>query len=64
MFDGFRFSADNPYTYGEAKRLLNLAMTELRKDKSLQPLGYGPHCSGTGRDHRPRWEVCLGTFCR
>ncbi len=42
MFDGFRFSADSPYTYGEAKRLLNLVMAELRKDKSLQRLGMDP----------------------
>ena len=48
MFDGFRFSADNPYTYGEAKRLLNLAMTELRKDKSLQRLGMDPIAPGRG----------------
>ena len=41
MFDGFQFSDDNPYTYGEAKRLLKLALTELRKNKSLQQSGEG-----------------------
>ncbi len=35
MFDGFPFSQDNPYTYGEAKRLLKLALTELRNDRSV-----------------------------
>ena len=60
MFDGFRFSADNPYTYGEAKRLLNLAMTELRKDKSLQRLGMDPIAPGrsaiTGRGGKVVWD--------
>ena len=60
MFDGFRFSADNPYTYGEAKRLLNLAMTELRKDKSLQRLGMDPIAPGrvaiTGRGGKLVWD--------
>jgi hypothetical protein len=35
MFDGFQFSAANQYTYAEAKRLLKLAMVDLRKDRSL-----------------------------
>src|SRR5207248_6071201 len=39
MFDGFPFSPENPYTYGEGKRLLKLAMAELRKDSSLKALG-------------------------
>ena len=61
MFDGFRFSADNPYTYGEAKRLLNLAMAELRKDKSLQRLGMDPTAPGrgaiTGRGGKSVWDI-------
>lgn len=38
-FDGFKFSERNPYTYGEAKRLLGLVREELRKDKRLLDLG-------------------------
>jgi hypothetical protein len=46
MFDGFPFSDENPYTYEEARRLLNLAMAELRKDKSLQALGVDTKADG------------------
>ena len=60
MFDGFPFSADNPYMYGEAKRLLKLAMAELRKDKSLQRLGMDPNAPGrgaiTGRGRKGVWD--------
>ena len=63
MFDGFRFSADNPYTYGEAKRLLNLAMTELRKDKSLQRLGMDPLLRDGARSQAAVGRLS-GTFCR
>ncbi len=60
MFDGFQFSADNPYTYGEGKRLLNLAMGEFRKDKSLKSLGVDPVAPGrsaiTGRGERGVWD--------
>lgn len=34
-FSGIRFDAENPYSYREAKRVLRLAMAELRKDKRL-----------------------------
>jgi hypothetical protein len=47
-FDGFPFTADDPYTYGEAKRLLKLAMGELRKDKRLISLGMDPTSDGRG----------------
>jgi putative addiction module CopG family antidote len=60
MFDGFQFSADNPYTYGEGKRLLKLAMAELRKDKSLKALGMDPVAPGrsaiTCRGQRAVWD--------
>ena len=60
MFDGFQFSADSPYTYGEAKRLLKLAMAELRKDGSLRALGMDPAAPGrsaiTGRGQRAVWD--------
>jgi hypothetical protein len=42
MFDGFPFSDEYPYTDEEARRLLKLAMAEMRKDKSLQKLGIDP----------------------
>lgn len=60
MFDGFPFSDDNPYTYGEAKRLLNLALEELRKDRTLRALGMDPKAPGrtaiTGRGGRAVWD--------
>lgn len=60
MFDGFPFFPENPYTYGEGKRLLKLAMTELRKDRSLRALGMDPKaaCRGaiTGRDTSNVWD--------
>ena len=60
MFDGFQFSVDNPYTYGEGKRLLKLAMGELRKDSSLKALGMDPTAPGrsaiTGRGQRAVWD--------
>lgn len=48
MFDGFPFSTENPYTYGEAKRLLRLALNELRNDKRLLRLGVDPDAPGRG----------------
>jgi hypothetical protein len=60
MFDGFRFSPKNPYTYGEGKRLLKLAMAELRKDRSLKALGTDPQAPGraaiTGRSGDSVWD--------
>jgi hypothetical protein len=60
MFDGFQFSTDNPYTYGEGKRLLKLAMAELRQDSSLQALGMDPAAPGrsaiTGRGEGAVWD--------
>lgn len=60
MFDGFPFSDENPYTYGEAKRLLNVAMAELRKDRKLLALGMDPKAPGrtaiTGRGGRLVWD--------
>jgi hypothetical protein len=62
MFDGFRFSDENPYTYLEAKRLLKLALEELRKDATLRALGVDPKAIGrpaiTGRGGRAVWD-CL-----
>ncbi|MBI5763332.1 MAG: PD-(D/E)XK nuclease family protein [Planctomycetes bacterium] len=49
MFDGFPFSEDQSYTYGEAKRLLKLAMDELRKNPQLKRLGVDPKHSGRGK---------------
>jgi hypothetical protein len=60
MFDGFPFSPKNPYTYGEGKRLLKLALAELRKDRSLRALGMDPKAPGrgaiTGRDEKSVWD--------
>lgn len=60
MFDGFPFSPENLYTYGEGKRLLKLAMAELRKDRSLRALGMDPKAPGrgaiTGRGGNHVWD--------
>jgi hypothetical protein len=60
MFDGFQFTEDNPYTYGEGKRLLKLAMAELRKDRTLKALGMDPKAPGrsaiTGRSEKAVWD--------
>jgi hypothetical protein len=60
MFDGFQFSAENPYTYGEGKRLLKLAMAELRKNSLLKDLGVNPSILGrsaiTGRGESAVWD--------
>ena len=59
-FVGFQFSDDNPYTYGEGKRLLKLAIAELRKDRTLRALGMDPKAPGrsaiTGRGARSVWD--------
>ncbi len=60
MFDGFPFSEENTYTYGEGKRLLKLAMKELREDQSLIALGMDSKAPGrpaiTGRDGKAVWD--------
>lgn len=60
MFDGFKFDADNPYTYGEGKRLLRLAIAELRKSPVLRKLGMDPRAESrsaiTGRDETGVWD--------
>lgn len=60
MFDGFQFTEDNPYTYGEGKRLLKLAIAELRRDRTLKALGMDPKAPGrsaiTGRSEKAVWD--------
>jgi hypothetical protein len=60
MFDGFPFSEDNPYTYGEGKRLIRLALDELCKLEALRRLGVDRDAAGrgkiTGRDGRGVWD--------
>jgi len=60
MFDGFPFTSENPYTYGEGKRLLKLAMQELRKNASLKAIGMDPDAPGrgaiTGRSGSSVWD--------
>lgn len=49
MFDGFKFSNNNPYTYSEGKRLIRLLGEEFRKNKRLmQQLGLDPQGKGRG----------------
>ena len=48
-FTGFAFGRDEPYAYREAKRLLRLAMGELRKrDDLVEELGMDPNGMGRG----------------
>jgi hypothetical protein len=59
-FDGIPFCVDYPYSYLEAKRILKLAMPELRKRKSLARLGMDPDGEGrsaiTGRVGSSVWD--------
>ncbi len=49
VFSGVPFDEDEPYNYPEAKRLLKLAMDELRQRKDLQQqLGMNPKGVGRG----------------
>lgn len=60
-FSGFHFDEKNPYNYLEAKRVLRLAMEDLRKNKKLcSTLGIGPNISGrsklTGKEDSCVWD--------
>ncbi|MGC2049417.1 MAG: hypothetical protein WA635_12510 [Gallionella sp.] len=60
-FSGIPFSADEPYNYLEAKRVLKLALEELRKNKSLvRKVGLDPNLIGrssiTGKDGIAVWD--------
>lgn len=59
-FSGIPFDADNPYEYREAKRVLRLAMDELRKNKQLRKLGMDPQGQGrpaiTGKAGSAVWD--------
>ncbi|MEP7241791.1 MAG: hypothetical protein ABI697_12970 [Devosia sp.] len=61
MFAGFAFSDDHPYTYLEAKRVLGLAMDELRSDTRLRALGVQPAEPGRpaikGSNERRVWDL-------
>ena len=48
MFSGFPFDDECPFTYLEGKRILGLAMGELRKRRDLQ-VQLGMNASRTGR---------------
>jgi hypothetical protein len=60
MFDGFLFSAENPYTYREGKRLLKLVMQELRREPSVKALGIDAKAPGrsaiTGSRQSGVWD--------
>lgn len=59
-FDGIPFGLDHPYSYREAKRILKLAMAELRERRDLVKLGIDPNGKGrskiTGREDRLVWD--------
>jgi len=61
MFDGFKFSDTEPYTYSEGKRLIRLAGDELRKRKKLvKALGVDIKAAGrsaiTRGEHGAVWD--------
>lgn len=59
-FAGFPFDREHPYTYLEGKRILGLALGELRARKDLRRLGMNPAVSGrpaiTGRQGDAVWN--------
>ena len=60
-FSGIPFGIDEPYNYPEAKRLLKLAMDELRNNRHLvRQMGIVPHGGGrgsiTGREGSAVWD--------
>lgn len=59
-FSGIRIDDENPYTYREAKRLLGLALQELRGRRDLLALGVDPKHPGrsaiTGSHSRSVWD--------
>jgi len=60
-FTGFPFSRDHPYTYLEGKRILGLALSELRHRRDLKKtLGMNPTIPGrpaiTGRQEDRVWD--------
>ena len=61
MFAGFQFGREHPFTYLEGKRVLGLAMSELRKRTDLKnALGMNPAHPGrgaiTGRNEDRVWD--------
>jgi hypothetical protein len=61
MFSGFPFGRDHPYTYLEGKRVLGLALGELRARRDLRKnLGMNPNVPGrpaiTGRQGEAVWN--------
>jgi hypothetical protein len=61
QFSGFPFGRDHPFTYLEGKRVLGLALGELRARRDLRErLGMNPKSSGrpaiTGRDGDAVWD--------
>jgi len=46
MFTGIPFTPKNPYTYLEGKRVLGVALKELRKRSDLRKIGMDPSLSG------------------
>lgn len=60
IFDGFPLFVDNMYNYEEAKRLVRLAMGELRRDSTLREMGVDPKAPGRpairGRRSTSVWD--------
>lgn len=59
-FTGFPFGPDHPYSYGEGKRVLQLAITELRGNSKLNELRIGRKERGrpkiTGKEGSSVWD--------
>ena len=67
-FDGIPFGPDHPYVYRKAKRVLRLAMAELRQRSDLRRLGMDPGGPGrpaiTGREGTAVWDFLRLTEAR
>ena len=62
MFSGFPFGRDHPFTYLEGKRVLELALAELRQRRDLRAqIKMNPMASGrgaiTGRQGDAVWDI-------
>lgn len=59
-FSGIHFTTGSPWNYREAKRVLDLALTELRRDKKLRRMRMNPFGAGrpavTGREGSSVWD--------
>ena len=56
-FTGIQFNVDHPYSPREAKRLLKLAMEEIKKSSRMREIGVDPRLGGRGKIPEDSVEV-------